>query len=103
MFNAYCAACHGKAAKGDGPAARSLKGPVPDLTTLAQRHGGKYPEAYVSSVIRFGPESQAAHGSPDMPVWGPIFSSMNGGAGSPGIVNQRISNLTRYVGTLQVK
>ena len=35
MFDVYCAACHGKDAKGNGPAAAELKMPPPDLTTLA--------------------------------------------------------------------
>ena len=35
MFDAYCAACHGKDGKGNGPAAAELKMPPPDLTTLA--------------------------------------------------------------------
>jgi len=41
MFNTYCAACHGKDAKGNGPAGGALKVPPPDLTTLSQRHDGK--------------------------------------------------------------
>src|SRR5579862_5147572 len=52
MFTAYCAACHGKDAKGTGPAADALKVPATDLTTLAAKNGGKYPSMKVSSVIR---------------------------------------------------
>ena len=102
MFNEYCASCHGKDAKGHGPAAPALKGPPADLTELAQRNGGKYPEAYVETVIRFGAPANAAHGSEDMPVWGPIFGSMSGSSRSPE-VQLRITNLARYLGTLQVK
>ena len=102
MFNAYCASCHGKDAKGDGPAAPALKGHPSDLTELARRNGGKYPEAYVETVIRFGAPANAAHGSEDMPVWGPIFGSMSGSSRSPE-VQLRITNLARYLGTLQVK
>ena len=40
-YNHYCAACHGAAARGDGPVAGALTSPVPDLSTLAKRHGGK--------------------------------------------------------------
>jgi mono/diheme cytochrome c family protein len=102
MFNEYCASCHGKNAKGDGPAAPALKEPLPDLTSLARRNGGKYPEAHVETVIRFGAEANAAHGSEDMPVWGPIFGSMSGSSRSPE-VQLRISKLAHYLGTLQVK
>ena len=62
----YCASCHGSDARGDGPAASVLKTPPPDLTTLAQRHGGKFPNEYVFDVLRFGTRF-VAHGSSDMP------------------------------------
>jgi mono/diheme cytochrome c family protein len=102
MYNSYCAACHGKDAKGDGPAAPALKDPVPDLTTLAQRNGGKYPASRVAAVIRFGAEAHAAHGSPDMPIWGPIFGGMHQSSASPE-VQLRINNLSHYLETLQAK
>ena len=50
MFKEYCAVCHGKGAKGDGPAASALKQAPPDLTTLAKRHGGKFPDHYVEEA-----------------------------------------------------
>ena len=102
MFNEYCAACHGKNAKGDGPAAPALKVPPPDLTTLAQRNGGKYPAMQVQTILHFGAEAHAAHGSQDMPVWGPIFGSMSESSNSSE-VQLRIANLTNYLETLQVK
>ncbi|HEU4635862.1 MAG TPA: c-type cytochrome [Edaphobacter sp.] len=102
MYNSYCASCHGKDGKGDGPAAPALKDPVPDLTTLAQRNGGKFPQQHVAAVIRFGAEAHAAHGSPDMPIWGPIFGGMHQSSASPE-VQLRINNLSHYLETLQVK
>lgn len=33
----YCAACHGKEGRGDGPLASSLSRKPPDLTTLVSR------------------------------------------------------------------
>jgi mono/diheme cytochrome c family protein len=100
MFASYCAVCHGVAAKGDGPAASALKTPPPDLTVLAKKNGGKYPSAHVAAVIR-GQATLVSHGTPEMPVWGPLFSSISGGR--PAQVQQRISNLAEYVGTLQEK
>jgi mono/diheme cytochrome c family protein len=41
-FAAYCAVCHGADGKGHGPAAAALAKPVPDLTQLASRQGGKF-------------------------------------------------------------
>lgn len=104
MYVAYCAACHGKDGKGDGPAAPALKDPVPDLTTLAQRHNGKYPSAYVSTVLQFGVQGKAAHGSKEMPVWGPVFQAMvSPASSSTSSETMRIYNLNRYIETLQVK
>ena len=99
MYKAYCAVCHGTDAKGNGPAAPALKGPIPDLTTLAKNNGGKYPADHVASVLRFGTGGLIAHGSKDMPIWGPLFSAM----GSSSTETLRISNLTHYLETLQVK
>ncbi len=99
MYVAYCAACHGRDGKGDGPAAPALKGPIPDLTTLAQANGGKFPTAHVAAVLRFGTGGLIAHGSKDMPIWGPLFSTM----GNPDTETLRISNLTHYLETLQAK
>ena len=73
LFNTYCAVCHGKDAKGNGPAAGALKVRPADLTTLAQRHGGKFPREYVNTVLQYGIEDVKAHGSKDMPIWGDIF------------------------------
>lgn len=100
MFNNYCAVCHGNDGKGGGPAASALKTPPADLTALAKKNGGKYPSAHVSSVLR-GQADLAPHGSQDMPVWGPIFSSIS--QGHEAVVHQRIANLVKYVESLQEK
>ena len=94
----YCASCHGPAAQGDGPAASMLKTPPPDLTTLARRHGGKFPYDYVSDVIRFGTRF-ASHGSSDMPVWGPVFGYMDNY--DEATIRRRIKNLCDYLASLQ--
>lgn len=100
MFKTYCAACHGKDAKGAGPASPDLKTTPPDLTTLAKRHNGKFPDDYVSNVLRNGVKAPA-HGSSDMPVWGPLFAKVSGE--DPSIVNMRISNLVHYLESVQAK
>ena len=102
MFNTYCAACHGKDAKGNGPAVAALKVPPPDLTTLSQRHDGKYPTMYVESVLKFGAENFPVHGTKDMPIWGPVLGSISGGTNTPQ-TNERIYNLNRYIESLQAK
>src|ERR1700693_638402 len=76
MYKQYCAACHGADGKGRGPAAASLNTRPADLTTLGKRHNGTFPYDYVAGVLRFGP-GLSAHGSSDMPVWGPIFQYLD--------------------------
>jgi len=96
----YCASCHGVDARGDGPAAVMLKTTPPDLTTLAKRHAGKFPYEYVSDVLRFGTRF-AAHGSSDMPIWGPIFGSMDNY--DEVAVRKRIKDLSEFLASLQQK
>jgi len=100
MFVNYCAACHGKAAKGDGPAASALKVAPAELTALAQKNSGKYPVMRVTSVLN-GQANLAAHGNKEMPVWGKIFWQMSGGREAE--VQQRIGNLNRYLESIQAK
>jgi mono/diheme cytochrome c family protein len=100
MYGQYCAACHGSDAKGNGPAAVSLKVPPPNLTTLAKRHEGKFPAEYVSTILLFGPGT-TSHGSAGMPTWGPIFGVLD--KQNAHAVEQRIKNLTDYLASIQEK
>jgi len=99
MFKAYCAACHGKDGKGHGPAASALKQEPADLTTLAKRHGGIFPDVYVADVLRNDMKAPA-HGDAEMPVWGPLFRSMDPDAM---FMHVRISSVMIYIKSLQVK
>ncbi len=101
MFKAYCASCHGVDAKGSGPAAPALKQQPTDLTLLAEKNGGKFPTMRVMGSIQDG--TQIVHGSKEMPVWGPIFSSIGIGYSNRGVVKLRVSNLTKYIESVQVK
>ena len=100
MYHAYCAACHGPDGKGDGPASPALKSLPSDLTNLAKRNAGKFPELRVFGAIN-GDLRVTAHGSKGMPTWGAVFRQMDG-AGVPS-VKLRIRNLTKYIESLQVK
>jgi mono/diheme cytochrome c family protein len=95
MFKDYCAACHGMKGKGDGPAAEILKVPPIDLATMAKRNGGKFPDSRFAAILRFGTESHA-HGTTDMPLWGPLFRSQN-----KDIAELRVYNLTKFVESIQ--
>ncbi len=100
MFTSYCASCHGTDGKGGGPAASALKVPPADLTQLSKQNGGKFPALHVGAVLR-GEATTPAHGSKDMPVWGPVFWHMSQGHNSE--VQQRITNLTQFIESLQAK
>jgi mono/diheme cytochrome c family protein len=100
MYTSYCAVCHGADGKGGGPAASALKTPPADLSALSKTNGGKFPSMKVSSILR-GTSDLPAHGSKEMPVWGPLFRSVS--TGHEGEVQQRIANLTAYLESLQAK
>jgi mono/diheme cytochrome c family protein len=101
LFEFYCSSCHGRDGKGGGHAAPALKVPPPDLTTLAQRNHGTFPTARVEAFVR-GEErlSTPAHGSSDMPVWGPIFKALDN---RDEINAARIENIVRYIESIQAK
>lgn len=99
-YTEYCATCHGTDGKGMGPTASVLLIPPSDLTTLAKKHGDKFPEEYVTRIVRLG-KPIPAHGSVEMPIWGPVFSARD--KFSELAVQVRIKNLCAYLNTLQQK
>jgi mono/diheme cytochrome c family protein len=100
MYQSYCAPCHGADGRGQGPVASALKSPPVDLTQLARMNHGKFPENHVSAVLTFG-TTLPAHGSAAMPVWGPLFGRME--PVQPQERALRISNLTRYLESMQAR
>lgn len=100
MYQTYCATCHGTVGRGDGPAAKSLKHAVPDLTTLAKRRQGVFPRDQVAKVI-LGEAGSTDHGTEAMPEWRPVFRSLN--SSQEPIVHMRVTNLVRHIEGLQAK
>lgn len=100
MYANYCAPCHGVDGRGHGPAAVALKTPPTDLTVLSRNNHGKFPDTHIVSVMQFG-SNVPAHGAADMPVWGPILGHMS--ANSIQEKQLRISNLSRYLESIQAK
>lgn len=96
-FERYCVSCHGPKARGDGPLAKDLRVPVPDLTTLAQRNGGTYPHDRVVRIITKGGEVRG-HGTEDMPAWGTAFRRTDG---IETFVDEAIRNVSQYLWSLQ--
>jgi mono/diheme cytochrome c family protein len=99
LFKQHCAVCHGNDLKGVGPVLEPYRVPT-DLTTLARRHGGKFPDDYVADVLRNG-VAMPAHGPAQMPAWGTDFREMNGFDATQ--VKLRIANLKNYIKSRQIK
>ncbi len=101
MYTAYCASCHGPTGTGNGPAASALKVAPADLTELASKNGGKYPNAKVQQAIKGDPDMPSAHGSQQMPVSGPPLWQLS--QHNEAQAQLRIRNLSDYIATLQKK
>lgn len=99
LYVAYCASCHGRSGRGDGPVAEYLKIPPADLTLISSRAQGVFPTHEVGRVID-GRQVVRAHGDAAMPVWGDAFKPL-----SPGIdeaeVRARIDALVKYLAAMQ--
>lgn len=92
LYQGHCATCHGADGAGDGPMARLLVRPVPDLRTSAISNKLELIEVIDGRGMR------AAHGTPDMPVWGWAFREVEQ---SENEVQARLSALADYVLSLQ--
>jgi mono/diheme cytochrome c family protein len=71
-YQNFCAACHGKDARGGGPVAVELKTTPPSLRQLATRRNGVFDVNEVVQIID-GRGMPRAHGTPEMPIWGSLF------------------------------
>jgi mono/diheme cytochrome c family protein len=100
MYGNYCAPCHGVDGKGNGPISSSLKRTPTNLTQLSKNNGGVFPEFHVIGVLGHG-TSASGHDQSGMPAWAPTLGKIdqNNKLDAP----LRISNLTKYVETLQTK
>jgi mono/diheme cytochrome c family protein len=99
-YQVYCSSCHGTEAKGDGVIAKSLKQRPSDLTQLAKRSNGVFPEKKVFEAI--DGRKSTAHGDPDMPAWAEVFAKAKESAGAENAA-ARIDVLVQYLQNLQVK
>ena len=97
MYDSYCAVCHGKEGRGDGPAAKALKKAPTDLTKISATHGDAFPNVQVRRYLE-GLDEVDAHGTRDMPIWGGVFKGLD-----RDMAQIRISTLVEYVKALQTK
>src|SRR6188768_4450207 len=96
-FDLYCASCHGRGGRGDGPTGASLRTRPADLTVLTRNNHDAFPRDRVLSYIE-GSTRAVAHGSPDMPVWGPTLRALDA---SDARVTVRLRNLVAFVASIQ--
>ena len=94
-----CASCHGVDGKGQGPVAPALRSKVPDLTLIMRRAAGEFPRVRIRNIIE-GTESPVAHGSREMPVWGPVFHQIDA---DQDLGDVRVDNLATYIQSIQRK
>jgi len=98
-FRQFCAPCHGVDGRGHGPIAAILTTPPTDLTTMKRRNMGVFPLATFEAMITGASHlATAAHGSEQMPIWGPTFSAIDG---NPTLARARVANLAAYMESLQ--
>lgn len=104
MFQQYCTSCHGQSGKGDGPAASAMKVPPANLTKLAAKYKGVFPDMEVAEALRAGPTPSSnanVHGSETMPIWGQVFRALS--SSDNAAVELRIHNLVEYLRSIQEK
>jgi mono/diheme cytochrome c family protein len=99
-YQNYCAQCHG--IDGKGGRKGDIQGPA--LTPMSQMNGGRFPFQFVYDVID-GRKMAAAHKSLlHMPLWGVYFQPQgSSNSASEAKVTARITDLTRYIQSLQEK
>lgn len=95
-FDRHCAVCHGVEGKGDGPMAEELVTSPADLTGIAKRNGGTFPQERVKQIIEYG-GGITSHGPSDMLAWGAFFMIYKSGDEAA----EKIKSLTEYVKSLQ--
>ena len=107
-FQTFCASCHGWGGAGGGPVAEVLSVEPPNLTLIANRNGGTFPEEQVYKTID-GLEMPRAHGTKQMPVWGVWFAyeaiadSLDTGDKTPPPekIDKRIRGLVAFLKSIQ--
>lgn len=100
----YCASCHGLKGQGDGVLSEALKTAPPDLTQIAARRNGAFPEDEIKAYID-GRRDVKSHGAREMPVWGDRLSEEAPGRGATkeAYIKNRIALIVGYLKAIQTK
>lgn len=98
LYMEHCASCHGAAARGDGPAADSLRRAPANLTSFSRANGGVFPSEQTRRII--DGRGVPSHGSVEMPVWGTVFKAATPTGGGLA-VQDRIDAIVAYLESIQ--
>jgi len=93
-YRTYCAVCHGVDGRGGGPMADRLTRPPTDLTLLARKNGGSFPETVVYQIVD-GRRIVVFHGPREMPVWGDRFRAEGRGRDVDALVDALVGYIER--------
>jgi mono/diheme cytochrome c family protein len=107
-FLLLCADCHGRDARGNGPASEHLSKIPPDLTAISKRAGGKFDNKKVYDWI-LGLNMPGAHGNREMPIWGDWLldeavedsTSLEDADAAAKHVEQQVMAIVHYLKTIQ--
>ena len=103
FFQQYCSGCHGLEGKGNGAFAAYLKVPPPDLTLIAKRRGGNFPDTEIAEIVD-GKRAVAAHGTREMPIWGQRFGEDASSSPAPlASARGQVLVLVAYLRSIQQK
>lgn len=101
LYVRYCAVCHARTGRGDGPFAGILRTQPADLTLIAARRGGAFPDAEIARFVD-GRLVPAGHGTREMPVWGRwLGTPIAEGTTSDEVARGEVLAMIEYLKTLQ--
>lgn len=101
LYVRYCAVCHARTGRGDGPFAGILRTQPADLTLIAARRGGTFPDAEIARFVD-GRLVPAAHGTREMPIWGRWLGTPIAEGTTPDeVARGEVLTLIEYLKTLQ--
>jgi len=101
LYAENCAACHGDNARGGGIMSPYLKMPAPDLTLIAARRGGHFPDAEIYRIVD-GQSSENWTTNRHMPIWGyEFFGNDSDDERAHGRASTRVDSLVAFLKSRQ--